>query len=69
MMTENSADILRGSLDPTDYSQLVIHYQSVKKVINEIENRLCYQRNVRQESYFLSFLLYSNILIYIKALS
>ena len=40
-----------GSLDPTGYSQLVIHYQSVNEVINEIENRLCYQLNVRQVSY------------------
>jgi hypothetical protein len=46
MMTEDCADILRASLDPTDYSQLVIHYLSVKEVINEIENRLCYQLNV-----------------------
>jgi hypothetical protein len=53
MMIENCADILRGSLDPTDYSQLVIHYQSVKEVINKIDNRLCYQLNVREESYFL----------------
>jgi hypothetical protein len=37
MMKENCADIIRGSLDPTDYSQLGIHYQSVKEVINEIK--------------------------------
>jgi hypothetical protein len=39
MMTENVLTSL-GSLDPTDYSQSVILYQSVKEVINEIENRL-----------------------------
>ena len=51
MMTENCADILRGSLDPTDYRQPVMTLKKLNDTFEENAEKLIQEGKSEKETY------------------